>query len=53
MVGSRRSLLTGLLGVIGFSMLGIRVEKQPAPIVGYVVTHDGWVLRRSDLELFR
>ena len=53
MVGSRRSLLTGLVGVLGLSMLGIRVDKQPTPTAEYVVTRDGWVLRQSDLELLR
>jgi len=53
MAGTRRSLLTGLLGLLGFSMLGIRAEQQPGPAAKYVVTRDGWVLRQSDLDLLR
>jgi hypothetical protein len=34
-------------------MLGIRIDEQPAPTSEFVVTRDGWVLRRSDLELLR
>ena len=53
MATTRRLLLTGLLGSLGFSMLGIRVEARPLSTGGCIVTHDGWVLRPSDLDLVR
>jgi hypothetical protein len=53
MAATRRFWLTGLLGALGLSVLGIRVETPPSATSGYVITKDGWVVRPSDLDLVR
>ncbi len=53
MAATRRSLLTGWLGSLGLAMLGVGLVWRSTSTTGIVVTRDGWVLRKSDLDLLR